>query len=131
VEESLRARLLANVALAALVGTRVSWIERPQGAALPAVTLQIISPGRAYTHGGANNLADTRVQIDCWGASYASAKAVARAVIPATESAGTQGATKFSQSFLDASRDMPVEDLEGGMKVYRVSHDFIIWHEPA
>jgi hypothetical protein len=71
------------------------------------------------------------VQIDCWGASYASAKAVARAVIPATESAGTQGATKFSQSFLDASRDMPVEDLEGGMKVYRVSHDFIIWHEPA
>jgi hypothetical protein len=131
VEESLRARLLADTAVAALVGTRVTWIDRPQGATLPAVTLQIISPGRAYTHGGADGLADTRVQIDCWGASYASAKALARSVIPAVEPALTQGATKFSQSFLDASRDMPVEDLEGGVMVYRVSQDFIVWHQPA
>jgi hypothetical protein len=56
---------------------------------------------------------------------------LARSVIPAVEPALTQGATKFSQSFLDASRDMPVEDLEGGVMVYRVSQDFIVWHQPA
>jgi hypothetical protein len=131
VEEDLRSRLIAEAAVLALVGTRVSWVDRPQGSALPAITLQMISPGRIYTHGGANDLADSRVQIDCWGDSYGAARGVARAVLAAMEAGVTQGNTDFARAFLDGERDMPAEDLAGGVKVFRTSMDFIIWHQPV
>ena len=130
-EEDLVARLLANTALAGLVGTRITWIDRPQGDALPSVTLQIVTSGRSYNFKGPNGLCGTRVQVDCWGASYASAKAVSRAVIAAIEPPATQGITVFGASFLDNAPDFPPEDLAGGVTAYRVKMDWIIWHRPA
>jgi hypothetical protein len=130
-EEDLRARLLAAVGVSALVGTRVDWSERPQGDALPSITLHMISPGRGYHHGGAQDLADTRVQVDCWGAELEDAHAVAAAVIPILEPKATQGSTIFSNSFLDGARDFDPESLPGGVTGYRRSLDFIVWWQPA
>jgi hypothetical protein len=130
-EEDLVARLLANTSLAALVGNRIVWIERPQGQALPSVTLQVISAGRDYHMKGASGLAGTRVQIDCWGASYASAKAVSRALIAAIEPSAQHGNTRFSAAFLESGTDFPPEDIAGGTRVYRVKMDWIIWNSPA
>lgn len=125
-EESLLARLRANAGLLALVSDRIDWIERPQGDALPGVTLQVIDPGRHYTLDG-YGLNGTRVQIDSWGSIYDDAKLVARAVLEAIEPAATQGAIEFSRSFLDGGRDHKPVDLPGGGKVFGVSQDFIIW----
>jgi hypothetical protein len=130
-EEALRARLLSSAEVAALVGARIAWIERPQGGGLPAVTLQLISTGRAYTYAGACAAANPRVQADCWGASHADAKTVARAMIAAVEERGEFGGVKFGPSFIEAERDMPPEDLPGGQKVFRVSIDIIVWNSPA
>lgn len=125
-EEALLARLRANVALAALVGDRVDWIERPQGDALPGVTLQGITPGRNYTQEG-TGLTGTRVQTDSWGATFLSAKRVARAVLAAVEPAATQGSIEFSRSFLDGGSDRDPVDIAGGGKVFGVRQDFIVW----
>jgi hypothetical protein len=130
-EEDLVARLLANAGLSALVGVQINWLDRPQAGALPAVTLQMISPGRDYTYAGALNTAATRVQGDSWGRSYLEAKQVSRALVAAIEPAGLQGGTRFGASFVDSGSDFPPEDMPGGTKVYRVTTDFIIWNSPA
>lgn len=130
-EEALADRLLADAGLASLVGDRINWIERPQSGALPAITLQLILPGREYTYAGASRTSNPRVQADCWGRSYGEAKAVARAFIAAVERRGERGGVKFQPSFIDAARDMPTEELPGGTKVYRVTIDAIVWNSPA
>lgn len=130
-EEAFLARLRADAALATIVGTRVVWIERPQGSALPAVTLQVISPGRDYTYAGADGTANPRVQADCWGRTYLEAKLVSRAMIAAVEQRATMGGINFAPAFIDGARDMATEELPGGEKVYRVSLDIIVWNSPA
>ena len=125
-EEDLRARLLANTPLAAIVGARIAWIDRPK--VLPAITLQLIGSGREYTYQGPTGFSGARVQVDCWGASYGSAKAVARATFSAIEPPLLQGGTRFAQSFLQGDPDFPPEDLPGGVTAYRVNMDFIVWH---
>lgn len=130
-EEDLIARLLADSGLAALVANEINWIDRPQGDALPSVTLQIITSGRSYNFKGVNGLAGTRVQMDCWGGTYAAAKAVSRAVTTAIEPPVTHGGTVFGASFLDNAPDFPPEDLAGGVTAFRVKMDWIIWHRPA
>ena len=133
-EEALVARLRADATIAAQVATKnsrpsVDWIERPE--ALPAITLQDVSAGRNYTHDGANGLAAPVVQIDCWAGTYGEAKTLARAVIAEMETSATVSGVEFITSFLDASRGMNPEDLGGGIKVFRQSLDFTVWHRPA
>lgn len=133
-EEDLVTRLRAVSAIATLVGvsnTRaaIDWIERPE--ILPALTLTDITAGRLYNHEGADGLKNPIIQFDCWGGTYAAAKALARAVITEMEAAKTTGTTKFDYSFLVASRAMKPEDLGSGIKVFRQSLDFSVWYQPA
>jgi len=128
-EEDLAARLLADPAVVEAVAGRVNWVERPQGDSLPAIVLQLISPARDYVLDGAQTLREDRVQVDCWGASYAAAKQAARAMIAAIEPPATFGATKFNAGFVQAERDGR-EDI-GTMVVFRTSVDVTIWHRPA
>lgn len=133
-EEALVARLRATAAIAALVGTTnsrpaIDWIERPE--VLPAITLQDVTSGRDYTHGGATDLERPIVQIDCWAGTYGEAKLIARAVIAEMETQETVSGTAFGFSFVEASRSMDPEDLGGGIKVFRQSLDFRVWFQPA
>lgn len=129
-EEALNARLRGAPPIAALVDQRIYWIERPQGSGLPALTLQRITSGRIYTHSGASRTSNPLVQADCWGRTYAEAKALARAVIAEMEQRRTVAGLRFAPAFLEGDRDMPPEEL-GAVKVYRVSLDFRTWNSPA
>ncbi|AHE52636.1 tail completion protein gp17 [Sphingomonas sanxanigenens] len=126
-EEALRDRLLANPGLSALVGDRIWWVERPQSSALPALTLQLISPGRTYTHDGPAGFYGPRVQCDSWGGSYGSARLVSRALLAAIEPATTVGGVEFKAAFLDSERDMPVSEMPDRTTIFRVSQDFFVW----
>ncbi|AHE55909.1 tail completion protein gp17 [Sphingomonas sanxanigenens] len=129
-EESLRNRLLAYADLSALVARRIWWIDRPQGSSLPALTLQLISPNRTYTLDGPSGFYGPRVQFDSWGASYADAKLVSRIVTAAVELPATADGIRFDAGFIDSERDMPITDIPGGGKAYRVSQDFFVWWKP-
>jgi len=126
---ALRARLLAASTVTALVGQRVSWLDRPQGSALPSVTLQTISDGRPQHFGGLQDLRPTRVQIDVWAATYASSRAVAEAVIAAILPAETINGVRFSRSFIDSLNDL--SERLGETSIYRTSIDVIVWHSLA
>jgi len=131
-EESLISLLLAHAPLSSLTGTRIHWLRAPQGVEKPYVTLQVISGIPDVSHSGPNGLVAGRVQADCYGTSYNSAKAVARAVtgrLSGYKGMPTPpGTTIFDGVFKDSERD-GYDDEESPDKLFRVSMDFIIWHK--
>lgn len=125
-ESTLSALLLAHTALTALVGTRITPSVRQQATDLPAVIFTRISGQREYHYGGASNLTQSRVQIDCYGATWPQAKSVARAVIGCLNGFnGTPTSSVIRSAMLDSERHFyEGEDPE---TVHRISLDFNIW----
>lgn len=126
-ETALRARLLNDPAVAAIIGNRVSWIERPQRSAYPAVVLQIVSSPRPQHMGGVQSFRQSRIQFDCFATTARQAAELCEAVIAAIVPAGESGETKFLRGFINDVRDLG-EDTDGGF-VHRRSIDAYIWHE--
>lgn len=128
-EEALVAFLLADAALAGLVATRITWQSRPQGEALPAVTLQRVSGARDYHMQGPSGLVQSRVQVDCWGATYASALAVSRAVRSLLSGIRTEtGGIELQGAFIDGERHDFEKDGNAAQAFHRVMIDFQVWH---
>lgn len=124
-QADLRSRLLGQTG----AGNRVTWLDRPQGSALPAITLQTITEERAQNLRGFEGLQMARVQLDVWGKSYAEAQTVSDAAIAAVVPAATQGGTTFSRTMIENLRDGQ-ESAETQI-FYRKSMDLIIHHSPA
>lgn len=131
-EESLISLLMAYAPLQALIGSnpaRVYWVRAPQGVMPPYVTLQVISGNPDVSHEGPNGLVEARVQADCYGLTYGSAKTVSRAVTDRLSGfKGTRNTTVFGGIFKDGERD-GYDDEESPDKLFRVSMDFMIWHK--
>lgn len=128
-EGALRARLLADAAVAALVAERVYWVGRPQGGTLPDVTLQVITDGREQDMKGFVGLQQTRVQIDSRATSYGQAKALAEAAISALVGAGTFYGVRFERAEVEGPIDLP-ERTETQF-IHRKSFDLLAWHAAA
>lgn len=119
--EAVRALLLADASVAALVGTRVYPLSAPQGAARPFLVVTSVSDVPATTMNGlpADLLRNARVQVDSYAETYLEAHALFEAVN--NEVAALSGPT-ISAVLLSAS-DM--RDDETGL--YRKSADFSVW----
>jgi hypothetical protein len=129
-EEALFTLLLGDTGLAPMVGGRIYPSARPQASPLPAITLQRIGGGPLYADDGEVGLEEARLQIDCWGATYTSAKQVARAVtLRLSGFDGQVGATVFQSIELDAERDLREPGSNAAEYPFRTSLDFIIWSE--
>jgi len=122
-QAGVRSRLIAAATSA---GSRIYWVERPQLSALPAVTLQTISDPRPQHLKGLDGARPTRVQVDCWAATYAVALALARACIGALQPPTILAGKKFGQATIEGQRDLG-EDQNGTL-IHRQSVDLIIWH---
>jgi hypothetical protein len=122
-EIELRALLLADTALDALVAGRVDWVSRPPGTPLPAVVLHRVGGGEGYTLKGKDGLHEVRVQADCIGDTIFDAYSVSNAVLGVLS--GYRGGN-FLGVFHDGTRD----DREGGTnepsRSFRRSVDFLI-----
>lgn len=119
---ALRARI---VAAATSAGARVTWVDRPQADALPAVTLQIVSDQRPQHLKGFNPLRATRVQIDCWGDNYGEVTALKEEVLAAVVPGITANGIRFDRAIIDSERDLG-ERTETQF-IHRASLDLIIW----
>jgi hypothetical protein len=130
-EAALIARLLGTAGVAALIGgTRVYPGSRPQGDQLPAIVLNWISGAPVYTDDGEAGLASVRVQIDCWGETYSSAKDVAQAVRASLSAfQGTISGVTFQNILIEDERDDREDGLNDAQYLYRTNIDFIIWYE--
>ena len=120
-EEALRTLLRGHAPIAALVGTRVDWGVRPQATALPAICLTVISDAPVNHTLDGPGPSQARVQVDCFGASYGSAKAVARAVRRLLDA---HKDANFLGIFLAGARDLTDED--GVNTIHHVSMDFFV-----
>ena len=122
-EEALRSLLKNAAPVVALASTRIDWGARQQGKTGPAVVLHRIGGRRGQHLQGPDGLISSRVQIDCWAASYGSAKALARVVITALNG---HRDTTFQRVFIEAERDD--HDLTPPEPLFRTSLDLLIWH---
>jgi len=121
-EEALRAILLATSGVTALVGTRVNWGGHPQGLALPAIVLTVISDNLGHRLNGPDGLAQGRVQVDCYAGTYGAAKLLSRAVLAALDS---YRGGNFSGVFHAGSRDGREGGTNEADRPFRVSIDFM------
>lgn len=128
-EESLIGLLLATSGVTAVVSTRINWNKSASPAVPPYVILRKVSGARDYRMSGATGLTETRMQADCYGTTYASAKAAARAIEAALSGyRGASGTTTFDGIFLIDERDL-IDDDESPADLHGVSLDFMIWHK--
>lgn len=124
-ETEVRARLAADGAVAALVGTRITPILLPQAPTYPALTYQRISGPRWQVLEGPGGGETARLQIDAWAASYLAAQGLAAAVRGSLNGFIGTLATLRVAIRLDNERD----DFEDAPEVYRVIQDYRI-HNP-
>lgn len=124
-QTALRARLVSQTA----AGTRVYWLDRPQGTALPAITLQTISGDRPQTYSAFQDWRTIRVQLDVWAASYGEARAILEAAIAALAAKGNSNGIFFDRTDFEGERDT-TERLETQL-IYRTGIDLIVRHAPA
>ncbi|KQN37009.1 hypothetical protein ASG37_04935 [Sphingomonas sp. Leaf407] len=73
-EEAFRSLLLSTVPLSALVARRIDWGLRPQGDALPGLTLQRISGAPIMNLSGPSGWSRDRIQLDAWGRTFKDAR---------------------------------------------------------
>ena len=127
-EEGIIGKLLARPEVTALVSTRVSPGRRPQASVLPAIDVNTISGAPVYTDDGESGLASARVEINCWGQTYSSAKLVARAVKASLSAfVGESAGITFQNILLDAERDFSETGSNAAEYLYRTNLDFIVW----
>jgi hypothetical protein len=131
-EEALVARMVGVAPIAAIIGDRAAWFERPRADGLAALTFTKVTPGREWTHDGPDGLDRPTVQFDCWGLSDAEVAALARAVLAEMETLGevTVAEWTFHEAQLEFE-NWSVEDLDGDVKVFRAQLDFSFYHHAA
>jgi hypothetical protein len=121
--------LLAGSAVAAIVGTRVYPVTRPQGSSLPAVTVTRISGGPLYADDGEVGLDNARLQVDSWGTTYAAAKDLAAAVgdrLSAVRDISQSGVT-IRYAMLDTEQDLREPGTDDYEYLFRTRQDYIVW----
>ena len=128
-QSALRARLIADAAITAAIGTRAFWVLVPQDAPLPYLRMQTVSDPRPQHLGGYNGARETRVQVDCFAKDYATARALAENIIAAVAEPATVAGVKFGRIKAEGPRDLG-EDTSTGF-IHRLSMDLLIWHSLA
>lgn len=124
-EEGLRAYLLGQGAVTALVGDRVYYGEAPEGAAKPLVVVRRVSTPRGYAQLGPTGLAWPRVQLTIRAERQQEAVEVADALRQALNGyRGMMGTVQVDAVFV-------VNEVDGfgfGSRTYERIMDVIIWH---
>lgn len=127
-EEALRTLLLATTAVTDEVSTRIYWGERPQGSAVPALVLRVISKPLAYHMTGTSNPVEYRVQADCYGTTYSDAKLAARAVDNLLDG---YNSGDFQGVFTVGERDLRDAGTNDADRLFGVSLDYLINYTAA
>lgn len=130
IKQSVLAYLLTKTGVTSLVVDRIYTGLRPQGEALPAITIHKISAGPEHDLDGAAGNANPRIQIDCWAGTDLEADALAEAVRNAMDGfTGTMGSHHIDVALLDDGSDDQAVPIDGSdVSTYRVTQDYLIRH---
>jgi hypothetical protein len=130
-EEGLTILFLNDPIISALAGTRIYGSRIKQGSTFPCLTKQRIDTPRIHTmdeSGATGSLAHPRFQIDAWGTTEASVKALTDAVRAALNGkTGSLGPGAIS--IRSALVQDEVLDYDPETDLYRSRSDYEIWQE--
>ena len=124
ITDDLRTYLLADATISGLVGTRIDPNKLSQNPTLPAVTYTMISAQRPSNADSPAIVTGQRIQIDCWGSTYAQAVNVFEAIRKRLNG-------KSSGDIIVALLDNEREFYEPEPELYRRSADFMVWSAEA
>lgn len=122
VEAALRAYLVGNSGVHALVGERVYTQTMPQDGQLPAITFQRVSTVAVNSRAD-NSFGQVRVQIDGWADSDWETKALRAAIRSAMKGFKMASGPRVSGARLRDSRDLHDQET----RRWRVLMDYMIW----
>lgn len=134
IETALRTALLADVTISALVDARRIYpVMLPQAPVYPALTFQTISGDSHYAMQGPSELANPRIQIDCYAESYDVVMDLRNAVIACLGGyQGTSAGVVIHGVFKVMETDGFENELtQSGLNVWRKTLDFNIWFKEA
>ena len=134
VRKAIYSRLTDDAAIIAVAGSRVYPVRLKQGEKRASIVYQRISAVGDMTMQGPVSLAQTRFQIDCWSDSADEATSLANLVKESLN--GFQGQigvggnspvdrVRIQGIFFDSEREF-YDDSNG---MFRVSRDYIVWHD--
>lgn len=129
-EAALTTLLLGDGRVSLIAGNRVNWVRTPQEVTdYPRAVLQIISGDVDVTNDGPSGLESARVQIDSYGETYLSAKALSDAILAVLSGyRGVVSGVRIHAGFVDSKRDLPATDSGDVTRLFRRSADIFIWH---
>ena len=126
IEAGLFAHLSAAAGVTALVGTRIyPNFQAAADTAKPYVTMQRVGQTPVNDLDGEDALQNPRVQIDCWGTTALSARAVADAVRAALVG---QHAAMGAVPRVSVRRLAEFSTFDTVAQLHGVSTDYSIWH---
>ena len=126
-EVGFRQRLLDDGDVAAIVGNRVDWTDRPQGSDYPAVLLKLVADPRPQHMTGFMAVRSSRVEANCYGRSRWEVVQLREAVIAAVVLPGTADGVRFDRSYIENVIDRG-SDSDTGF-IHRDLIDCTIWHD--
>lgn len=130
-EEALTTRLLANVAIAALVNDDIYWVERKEGTGHPSIVLTIVADIPEYNHDSRDNLQEMRVQVDSRALSPIQTRQLDRLITTELEAPADVGTVRFHEGRKVSGFDAKVDITKGDTSIYRYASDFIIQFQAA
>lgn len=126
-ETGLRAFLLADPAVAAIIATRLTPLILPQNPTYPAASYQRITGARLSSFDGPAGRAMPLMQLDAYAETYGAAKGLAEALRRALDGyKGAMGAVQVDAVSLETEQDAPYEDAP---EIYRVIQEYRISHQ--
>lgn len=127
---ALRGRIVADTAVASVLGTRLYPVNKvPQAAAKPYAYYQVISDPRPEHLKGYDGARQSRVQVDVIADDFAQARDVGEKIVAAVSLPGTFGGIKFGRTKAEGPRDLTEETASG--TISRASLDLLPEHMPA
>ena len=133
IEPAVKAQILSSTGVTDLVGSgdsgRVYYQRLPEGATIPAVTYQQISRTGFPDYDGVTQLAQVRVQVDCWHINGQGVADLAQEVRHVLDGfSGTVASTRILAAFLlDEESDYePETGLHRFRQDYQISYHDVI-----
>lgn len=125
--DALFAILTADATVAALIVARLYPITAPQNVTKPYAVYARVGGPRNRSLSGPDGLARPRYQIDAWATDIDQARALSAAIRRALDGfRGDSAGLTIHEIVMD---DEPFEDFEPDTGLYRVSADYIVWHD--
>ena len=121
-EDALRTRLLADTAIAALIGERMYVLQAPQGVEVPYVVYLVVTTSPTYGQGCISD--ETVIQYSVFAQSYGQARTIAKLIRASLENFGgaiegvSIGCIKFD--------GIGVSEREKESQLAHISYDFRI-----